>query len=85
MHQPARNCEALAQGLDVRTAGNSWYSGAYLVETVSSVRYILARHGHAPVVAMEKAVNETRGNDTGAAIVGAAKGAAHGTAWIPKR
>ncbi len=29
------------------------------------------------------AVNDTRDNDTIAAIVGAAMGAAHGTAWIP--
>ncbi|MEQ1691774.1 MAG: ADP-ribosylglycohydrolase family protein [Gemmatimonas sp.] len=76
---------ALTQGLDVRTACNSWYSGAYLLETVPSVMYILARHGHEPEVAIEKAVNETRDNDTVAAIVGAAMGAAHGTTWIPKR
>ncbi|MBX9857075.1 MAG: ADP-ribosylglycohydrolase family protein, partial [Gemmatimonadaceae bacterium] len=33
--------------------------------------------------AMLVAVNDTRDNDTIAAIVGAAMGAAHGTAWIP--
>ncbi len=76
---------ALARGLDVRDAGNAWYSGAYLLETVPSVMYILARHGHEPVVAMEQAVNETRGNDTIASIVGGALGAAQGTAWIPPR
>ena len=60
---------ALTEGLDVRTACNSWYSGAYLLETVPSVMYILARHGHEPEVAIEKAVNETRDNDTVAADV----------------
>ncbi|MBL0171904.1 MAG: ADP-ribosylglycohydrolase family protein [Gemmatimonadaceae bacterium] len=55
------------------------------METVPSVMYILARHGHEPVVAMEQAVNETRDNDTIASIVGGALGAAHGTAWIPQR
>ncbi len=75
----------LAQGFDVRLAGNAWYSGAYLLETVPTVMYILARHGHEPVVAMEEAVNETRDNDTIASIVGGRWGAAHGTAWIPQR
>jgi len=37
------------------------------------------------VVAIETAVNDTRDNDTVAAIVGAAMGAASGTAWIPPR
>jgi len=76
---------ALAQGLNVHTACNSWYSGAYLLETVPSVLYILARHGHEPAEAIERAVNDTRDNDTIAAIVGAAMGAAHGTTWIPSR
>ena len=76
---------ALARGDDVRDACNAWYSGAYLLETVPSVMYILARHGHEPEVAMLKAVNDARDNDTVAAIVGAALGAAHGTGWIPQR
>ncbi len=74
---------ALARRQSVRDAGNRWYSGAYLLETVPCVLHILAQHGHDPHEAMLVAVNDTRDNDTIAAIVGAAMGAAHGTAWIP--
>ena len=73
---------ALDADLDVAVAGDIWHSGAYLLETVPSVVYILARHGHDPRAAVEQAVNNTRDNDTVAAIVGAAMGALHGlSAW----
>lgn len=75
---------ALAQNLAVETAGNIWHSGAYLLETVPSVLYILARHGHDPVEAIEHAVNGTHDNDTAAAIVGAAVGALHGARAFPQ-
>jgi ADP-ribosylglycohydrolase len=74
---------ALARGQSVREAANRWYSGAYLLETVPCVLHIVAQHGHDPHEAMLAAVNDTRDNDTIAAIVGAAMGAAHGTQWIP--
>jgi len=74
---------ALARGQSVREAGNRWYSGAYLLETVPCVLHIVAQHGNDPHEAMLVAVNDTRDNDTIAAIVGAAMGAAHGTQWIP--
>jgi ADP-ribosylglycohydrolase len=74
---------ALASGQSVREAANRWYSGAYLLETVPCVLHIVAQHGHDPHEAMLAAVNDTRDNDTIAAIVGAAMGAAHGTQWIP--
>lgn len=80
----ARVRRALATNASVLDAGNRWYSGAYLLETVPSVLYILARHAHDPVEAMVRAVNDTRDNDTVAAIVGAALGALHGTEWIPR-
>lgn len=80
---PVRN--AVHLHTDVRTAGNSWHSGAYLLETVPTVVHLLAMHGHDPVAAVECAVNDTRDNDTIASIVGAAMGAAYGTAWIPAR
>ena len=34
--------------LAVREACDAWYSGAYLLETLPSVLYILMRHGHDP-------------------------------------
>jgi ADP-ribosylglycohydrolase len=74
---------AVARGQSVREAGNRWHSGAYLMETVPCVMHIVAQCGHDPREAMLVAVNDTRDNDTIAAIVGGAMGAAHGTAWIP--
>jgi ADP-ribosylglycohydrolase len=74
---------AIARGERVRDAGNRWYSGAFLLETVPTVLHIVAQHGHDPHVAMLVAVNDTRDNDTIASIVGGAMGAAHGTGWIP--
>lgn len=76
---------ALAEGLDTRTACDEWYSGAFLLETVPSVLHILARHAHDPEEAIVRAVNDTRDNDTIAAIVGAAVGALHGRDALPPR
>jgi ADP-ribosylglycohydrolase len=56
-----------------------------LLETVPSVIYILMRHGHDPEEAIVRAVNDTKDNDTVAAIVGAALGALHGKDGISKR
>jgi ADP-ribosyl-[dinitrogen reductase] hydrolase len=64
---------------------NAWYSGAYLLETVPTVIYILMRHGHDPEEAIVRAVNDTKDNDTVAAIVGAAVGALHGRSGLPAR
>ncbi len=66
-------------------ACNSWYSGAFLLETVPSMLYILMRHGHDPEEAIVRAVNDTKDNDTIAAIVGAAVGALHGKSGLPER
>jgi ADP-ribosylglycohydrolase len=76
---------ALRQGLSVRDACNRWYSGAYLMETVPSVLYILSQHGRDPQEAIVRAVNDTVDNDTIAAIVGAAVGALHGRDALPAR
>jgi ADP-ribosylglycohydrolase len=43
------------------------------------------RHGHDPEEAIVRAVNDTRDNDTVAAIVGAAVGALHGADALPRR
>jgi len=69
----------------VLAAGNRWYSGAYLLETVPTVIHILMCHGDDPEEALVQAVNDTKDNDTVAAIVGAAVGALHGRSGLPDR
>jgi ADP-ribosyl-[dinitrogen reductase] hydrolase len=76
---------ALADELPVAEACEWWYSGAYLLETVPSALLILARYGHDSEEAIVRAVNDTRDNDTVAAIVGAAVGALHGRSSLPAR
>lgn len=76
---------AYARGLSVLEAGHLWYSGAYLLETVPTVLYILMRHAQDPEEAIVRAVNDTKDNDTIAAIVGAAVGALHGRCKLPPR
>ena len=80
-----RLADAEARGLSALEACDEWHSGAYLLETVPSVLYILTRHGADPEEAIVRAVNDTKDNDTIAAIVGAAAGALHGTAALPER
>jgi ADP-ribosylglycohydrolase len=50
-----------------------------------SALLILARHAGDPEAAIIRAVNDSRDNDTVAAIVGAAIGALHGESAIPAR
>lgn len=76
---------ALERDLPVLEACESWQSGAYLLETLPCVIYILTRHGDSYEEAIVRAVNDTKDNDTVAAIVGAALGALHGRAGIPQR
>jgi ADP-ribosylglycohydrolase len=80
-----RVADAFQRDLPTVTACNSWYSGAYLLETVPSVIYILMKHGNDPEEAIVRAVNDTRDNDTIGAIVGAAIGALHGKNKLPGR
>jgi len=77
--------DAYEKGLPVLEAVDIWYSGAYLLETVPSVIFILMKHGHDPEEAIVRAVNDTKDNDTIGAIVGAAMGALHGKKGLPKR
>lgn len=77
--------EALGQNLSTLDACNRWFSGAYLFETVPSVLMILAKFANDPEEAIIRAVNDTKDNDTIAAIVGAAVGALHGEEALPKR
>ncbi len=76
---------ALEQGWSTLEACERWYSGAYLLETMPCVLYILARHAENPEEAIIRAVNDTIDNDTLAAVVGAAVGALHGRAALPAR
>jgi hypothetical protein len=77
--------EAAASHWTARDACEAWHSGAYLLETVPCVLWILAQHAHDPEEALVRAVNDTRDNDTIAAIVGAAVGALHGADALPSR
>jgi ADP-ribosylglycohydrolase len=76
---------AFAEGLEIVDACHTWRSGAYLLETVPSVLYILMRHAADPEKAIVRAVNDTVDNDTIAAIVGAAVGALNGRDALPAR
>jgi ADP-ribosyl-[dinitrogen reductase] hydrolase len=76
---------AYHSGRSVVEACNSWYSAAFLLETVPCVLLTLMRHGDDPEEAIVRAVNDTKDNDTVAAIVGAAVGALHGAAALPAR
>jgi ADP-ribosyl-[dinitrogen reductase] hydrolase len=49
------------------------------------VLHVLARHAGDPEEAIVRAVNDTKDNDTVAAIVGACVGALHGRAGLPSR
>ncbi len=64
---------------------NQWHSGAYLLETIPCVLLVLERYAHDPEEAIVRAVNDTKDNDTVAAIVGAAVGALHGERALPQR
>jgi len=77
--------QAIQENWSTLAACERWYSGAYLLETMPCILYILARHGHDPEEAIVRAVNDTKDNDTIAAIVGAAVGALHGRANLPAR
>ena len=69
----------------VLDASKCWLSGSYLLETVPTVLHILMRHAGDPEEAIIRAVNDTKDNDSIAAIVGAAVGALHGCARLPDR
>jgi ADP-ribosyl-[dinitrogen reductase] hydrolase len=77
--------QALKENWSTLEACERWHSGAYLLETIPCVLYILSRHGDNPEEAIVRAVNDTKDNDTIGAIVGAAVGALHGRAGLPAR
>lgn len=75
---------ALRRKLSVLEACDEWHSGASLFETLPSVLYILMIHANSAQEAIVRAVNDTKDNDTIAAIVGAAVGALHGSKVLPE-
>ena len=76
---------AIEGGLPTLTALGRWQSGAYLLETVPTVLLLLARYADDPEEAIVRAVNDSKDNDSIAAIVGAAMGALYGTKAFPRR
>jgi ADP-ribosylglycohydrolase len=76
---------ALERDAPAAEACDEWHSGAFLLETVPSVLYVLERHGNDAEETLVRAVNDTRDNDTCGAIVGAAVGALHGVDALPRR
>jgi ADP-ribosylglycohydrolase len=76
---------AIAADESALSGAERWYSGAYLLETIPTVILVLARHGDDPEEAIVRAVNDTKDNDTVAAVVGAAVGALHGEVALPTR
>lgn len=82
----ARRVPALLEkGLPTAEACNSWYSGAFLLETVPTVLFILERYKDDPEEALVRAVMDTWDNDTVASIVGSVLGALHGEEAFPLR
>jgi ADP-ribosyl-[dinitrogen reductase] hydrolase len=77
--------DALRRNITILRACDEWGSGANLFETVPTVLYILAKYAQNAEEAIIRAVNDTRDNDSIAAIVGAAVGALHGLDGIPNR
>ncbi len=76
---------ATKEGWTSLEACERWHSGAYLLETMPCVLYILSRYAENPEEAIVRAVNDTKDNDTVAAIVGAIVGALHGRVGLPTR
>jgi ADP-ribosylglycohydrolase len=76
---------ALRENWTALQAGETWGSGAYLLETMPTALYILARHAGDPQEALVRAVNDTKDSDGIAALVGAAVGALHGKDALPGR
>lgn len=76
---------AYEECLPVLETCESWYSGAFLLETVPFILYIMMMYGHSLEEVVLASVNDTRDKDTIAARVGALSGALHGKKAIPAR
>lgn len=76
---------ALRNSRSTVAACNRWYSGAFVLETVPTILFLLERYRDDPEEALVRAVMDTWDNDTVAAIVGAVLGALHGEDAFPAR
>jgi len=70
---------------DILKFSNKVGSGAYLIETVAFVLYVLSIYSCDPEEAVIKAVTYSKDSDTIGAIVGSAVGALHGSESFPRR
>ena len=77
--------EARRSGWTAAEGADAWWSGAFLLETVPTVLWILEKHGHDPEEAIVRAATDAKDADTVAAIVGAVVGALHGRSRLPAR
>jgi ADP-ribosylglycohydrolase len=69
---------AVRAGKTPLEAGQAWYSGAFLLETVPTLLHLIATYLDSPRECVIRAVNDTWDNDTIAALAAAAMGARHG-------
>lgn len=78
---------AFRRGVSVRDACSlkGFGSGADCFQSVPAILYILANHADSLESAIISAVNDTKDNDTVAAVVGAFTGALHGERAIRKK
>lgn len=77
--------EGRREGWSASQGAEAWWSGAFLLETVPTVLWILEKHAHDPEEAMVRAASDAKDADTAAAIVGAVVGALHGRSRLPAR
>lgn len=76
---------AVDEGWELRRGLDRWYSASRIWETVPAVLFLLAHHAGDAEEAIVRAVNDTKDNDSIAAIVGAAVGVLHGASALPQR
>jgi ADP-ribosylglycohydrolase len=77
--------QALNENWSIETACTRWGSGAYLLETIPCMLYILCKHLDNFEPAVTSAVNATFDNDTIASLVATLIGTIHGKSSIPTR
>ena len=77
--------KAVENKTDILEFTNRVGSGAFLLETVPLVIFVLCNYSHDPEEAIVKAVTYSKDSDTVGAIVGSAVGALHGAEAFPKR
>lgn len=73
------------QSMEISEFAEKVGSGAYLLETIPFVLFVLAKYSHNPEEALVKAVSYSKDSDTIGAIVGSALGALHGIEAFPDR